>query len=85
LPIGVRALPAISILLLLGFSAVILARAGLAFAHLNEYAHTLSWVVVGYCVLGCLANAATQSKRERSIWMPVVSCMLVTSSIVAMA
>jgi hypothetical protein len=39
--------------------------------------------VVAYCALGCLANAAMPSRRERQLWLPVVIAMLICSLAVA--
>jgi hypothetical protein len=85
LPGKVRVAPLVSVVLLCGFSTVILARANLAFAPLREPASWLAWVVVGYCGVGSLANAITPSRRERVVWLPVVLLMLATSLIVALA
>ena len=57
LPPRVRLIPIVSILLLGTFSAVILARAGLGPPVIQEYSGQLAWVVVGYCVLGCVFRA----------------------------
>jgi cell division protein FtsW (lipid II flippase) len=83
LPPRIRLIPLFSIVLLGFFSAVILARAGLALPAVQVYSRQLAWVVVGYCVLGCIANAITPSKRERMIWLPVVFVMLLLSITVA--
>lgn len=83
LPPNVRVAPLLSFVLLCGFSAVILARANIAFAPLREWAQWLAWIVVGYCVLGSVANTITPSRRERLLWLPVVLVMLAASLIVA--
>jgi hypothetical protein len=85
LPAKVRLIPLVSLLLLAGLAAVVLARAGLALPGLGEQADWLVWGVVGYCALGCLANAATPSRRERRLWLPVVIAMLICSLVVAWA
>jgi len=79
----VRAIPLFSLLLLLGFGAVILARAGFALPLVQPHAHSLAWLVVGYCALGTIVNAITPSKRERNLWLPVLLCMLILSVLVA--
>jgi hypothetical protein len=83
LPCHARLIALGSLVLLGAFVAVMAARAGLAFAALQPFAAPLAWVVVGYCVLGCIANAATPSRRERAVWLPVVLCMLGLSVVVA--
>ena len=83
LPGVVRLLPLLSLLVLAFFGAVILARAGLGLPLLQSHSHSLAWVVVGYCVLGSIANTATSSKRERNLWLPVILFMLASSLVVA--
>lgn len=74
-----------SALLLLSFIIVIAARAQLGFLSLQGYAPTGTWLVVAYSALGCVANAATPSKRERRLWLPVVACMLASSLTAALS
>lgn len=83
LPLRVRVVPAFSACLLAGFAVVVAARAGLAFPALAAVSRTLVWIVVAYCVVGVFANFFTPSPRERKVWLPVVSLMLLTSVIVA--
>ena len=85
LPLRVRPLPLLSIALLVAFAAVILSRANIALAPLQNHSRSLSWVVVGYCVLATIANAATPSKRQRNLWLPVVVLMLLLSLVVALS
>jgi len=85
LPLRARILAGVSLALLLAFAVIITARAGLAFQNVQAFALTWSWVVVGYFVLGSVANAVTPSPRERAIWLPVVLGMLLLSIIVALS
>jgi hypothetical protein len=84
LPRQIRAVPVISIGLILGFAAVVLSRAGTAFPELANLSIKLIWLVVAYCVLGVIMNTITPSKRERKLWVPVVTAMLVCSLMVAL-
>lgn len=79
-----RAIPAVSLLLIAGFMVVVAARAGLAFADWSSRSATLIWVVVAYCGLGIVANAATPSVRERRLWLPVLVALFGLSLIVAL-
>ena len=81
---GWRWVPALSILILLAFIAIVAARSGLALPVLREWSNSLIWVVVAYSALGCVANAATPSARERRLWLPVVALLLASSLIVAL-
>lgn len=83
LPLVGKVLAGASLVLLMGLAVVIGSRAGLAFAGLQRFAPALAWVVVGYCAVGVLANAATRSRRERLIWLPVITSMLISSTVVA--
>lgn len=83
LPLRVRVLPAVSLLLLVAFSVIVLARADIAFPEIQAHARTLIWVVVGYSSLGVVANAVTPSRKERFLWLPVVICMLALSGFIA--
>lgn len=80
-----RLVPLGSAVALAAFLVVVLARAGAAFTAWSEQSRPLIWVVVGYCALGCLANAATPSPRERRLWLPVVIVMLATSLTIALS
>lgn len=84
LPPSMRFVPVLSAVLLCGFAAMVLARAGLAFSALSTSARTLVWVVVAYCAVGVAANYFTPSRRERAVWLPVVLLMLISSVTVAM-
>ena len=83
LPLAVRLIPLLSVVLLVFFCAVVLARARLALPQYQSLSQTLVWFVVGYCALGSIANVATPSKRERNVWLPVVLFMLASSLVVA--
>jgi hypothetical protein len=84
LPARWRFIPVISAVLLAGFMAVVLIRAGVILPEWAGLSHTLIWIVVGYSALGCIANAATPSPRERRMWLPVVGVLLATSLTVAL-
>jgi len=84
LPRSARIIPVVSAAVIAGFALIVLARAGLAFANIGPSSHGLIWLVVGYCVLGALANALTPSRRERALWLPVLGLMLVSSTVVGL-
>lgn len=80
---SLRLAAAMSGLLLTFFALVVLAKAGLIFAEWTKLSKWMIWIVVGYCALGVIANAATPSRRERILWLPVVAAMLALSIVVA--
>ncbi|MBM4204769.1 MAG: hypothetical protein FJ194_11555 [Gammaproteobacteria bacterium] len=80
-----RLIPVVSTLILAGFIFIVLVRAGVILDDWKPLSHTLIWIVVGYSVLGCIANSATPSPRERMVWLPVVIVLSATSLIVALS
>jgi hypothetical protein len=84
IPYRIRFVPLASLALIGGFAVIVLSRAGIAFAGLEERSAKLVWGVVAYCVLGVLANYFTPSRRERLLWFPVVAGMLTCSLTVAL-
>ena len=85
LPVYMRVVALVSAGLLVGFGLIVSIRAGVMFPEWQPMSRTLIWVVVTYCALGVLANAATPSRWERRLWLPVVFGMLVSSVIVGMS
>ncbi len=77
-----RLVPIVSAALLVAFVAVVATRAQLSFPEWYEESRSLIWIVIVYSALGCVANAATRSAKERRLWLPVVSVMLVTSAVI---
>ncbi|QYF94465.1 hypothetical protein KY495_04410 [Massilia sp. PAMC28688] len=85
LPLPVRVVPALSAILLAAFAMVVLIRADLVLPQWALQARSLIWLVIAYCAVGVAANFFTPSRRERTLWLPVVSLMLVSSAITAFA
>ena len=83
LPPKVRLIAVFSIVLLCCFSTIIFARSNYDVPLFESHARPLAWVVVGYCVIGSLANIITPSKRERQLWLPILLTMLASSLAVA--
>lgn len=85
LPGGVRAMSALSAVLLAVFAMIVATRAGVVLPGWHDASRSAVWAVVAYCALGVVANAATPSRWERIVWLPVVTLMLVTSAYVAIS
>lgn len=85
LPAQMRGVAIFSAVLLALFALMIETRAGVLLSQWQPIARVLTWLVVAYCALGVIANAATSSRWERMIWLPVVFVMLVCSLIVALS
>ena len=84
LPARMRAAAVFSALLLAAFGVVVAVRAGLLTAGWAPLSRRLIWAIVAYCAVGVLANAATPSKWERRIWLPVVLALLLSSVVLAL-
>lgn len=86
LPARMRPVPIVSAVLLLVFAGIVAARVGMLSGLAGgDAVRWAIWGVVAYCALGVVANAATPSRNERRLWLPVVSLMLASSLIVALA
>ncbi len=71
-------------MLLLGFAAlVVLTRAGLVLGNYFEFSKSAIWFVVALCVVSAILNTITPSKKERMLWSPVTSTLVVCGVVVA--
>lgn len=84
LPARVRLIPIISMGMIAFFVAIVLARAGIGMLTLSDWSQKGIWIVVAYCALGLIANAATPSIRERRLWVPVLVVLLSSSLYLAL-
>jgi hypothetical protein len=84
LPPAGRAIAAASALVLVGIGAVVLIGAGIALPHLRAAVRPWMWAAVAFSGLSVVANAATTSVAERTLWLPVAILLLVASLVVAL-
>lgn len=77
LPISIRLLVLIQILVLIGFSYIIAEKTGLISFGTNIFGNIGIWFVFVFFILGTLLNWITPSKKERIIWGPVNTIILV--------
>lgn len=82
LPGYMRVVAFTSAMLLVAFGLIVSIRAGILFPDWQPISRTLIWFVVAYCMVGVFANAATSSRWERLVWLPVVLGMLISSVVV---
>ncbi|GGL52343.1 hypothetical protein [Wenxinia marina] len=80
LPRSVRLGAAVQAALLAFLAAAVLSAAGLAV----ELPRWTVWVAVAVSALSTVGNAATPSRAERRLWLPVAVGMLATSLAVAL-
>ncbi|MDO6718956.1 hypothetical protein Q4575_06055 [Psychrosphaera sp. 1_MG-2023] len=89
LPVKIRIAAVMQIILLLLMAEVVFSHSGLVndvnfgFFHMvfPDYA---IWVVVALCLLSCVANTMTPSKKERALWAPVSTILLICVLVVAL-
>lgn len=85
LPKNMRMASLFAIGLLLLFATIVLVRAGLIWPALYGFSRVAIWFVVAYSALGCLGNAASASRWERIIWLPVTIILLLSSAHIALS
>ena len=84
LPPKIRVAALAQILVMILFALIVLVRAGLIFSQLYAVSRVAIWFVVGFFVLGSLANLSTPSKRERLVWGPVNVLLLMMAIVIAL-
>ena len=82
-PPGLRVAALVQAVILIGWIAVVLARAGLSFPGWSRSSRWLIWVVVAFAAVSLVLNLITPSARERAIWAPTALILLISSLIVA--
>ena len=83
LPPYMRGVCVVSAIVLMAFSWVVSARAGLIGLGQHKNFSKLIWVVVAYSALGVIANTITPSFWERVVWLPVALGLFASSFVVA--
>jgi cell division protein FtsW (lipid II flippase) len=82
-PTSMRIAALLQIALLLFVAAVILARAGVALEALFPLSRRLIWIVVALLVVAVVLNLITPSVKERDLWLPVATGLLLCAVVVA--
>ena len=85
LPPANRAVAGVSALLAAAFVGIVLTRVGWVAPERQAAARLWVWGVVDLSALSLLANAASRSRAERALWVPVAMLMLATSLVVALS
>ena len=85
LPPKMRVAALVQILVLFVFALIVLVRSGTALPNLQAFGRVGIWFVVGFFVLGSIANLSTPSKRERLLWGPTNVLMLGISILIAVS
>ena len=79
-----RGAAALSGVLMAASAAVVLAHAGAALPAWEGATRPWMWAVVGLSALTVLANAASRSRAERALWLPIGLVLLATSLLVVL-
>lgn len=82
-PPALRIAALVQAAILLGLTAIVLARAGLILPGWARGSRWLIWFVVAFAALSLFLNLITPSAGERAIWAPTALLLLVSSAIVA--
>src|SRR5688500_17104336 len=83
LPPALRVAALVQAVILAGWAAGVLARAGLILPRWSRVSRWLIWVVVAFAVVSLVLNLLTPSAGERAIWAPIALLLLISSAIVA--
>ena len=83
LPAQGRVMAGVSILVLILMAQVLLATVGegLITAWPDPILEVLKWLTFAYAILGFVMNWITRSKKERMVWGPVATILLVLVSL----
>jgi len=85
LPSRLRFGSAVSVLLYLGFSIVLLSRAGILPGGDTGFVIVAAWVLFAYLALGIVGNLASRSPSERWTMVPASIVLAATALIVALS
>lgn len=83
-PVRMRVAAGVQAIVLLLIALSVLSAAGVVAAPWGETPAWVSWGVVALLVVGLVLNLVTPSARERRVWAPVVTVMLLCCVIVAL-
>jgi hypothetical protein len=82
-PPAMRVTALIQVVLLIGMTLIVLARAGLILPGWQRASRWLIWFVLGFAALSLILNLITPSGGERAIWAPVAFVLLLSCAVVA--
>jgi hypothetical protein len=81
-PVQMRVAAIVQGLIIAALGAIVVTRAGLISTPLD--APWLIWLVVAFSGVSLFVNAISRSRKERLLWVPAASVMLVSSLVVAL-
>jgi len=84
-PVQMRVVALLQIVVLVFITLVVLTRAGLVFDEYYAFSSSAIWAVVLYSFVGLILNAITPSKKERMLWLPVVTLLMISATFVAVS
>jgi hypothetical protein len=85
LPVGFRVNSVVAAIVMAAISGHYLAQLGVFTPLLDAAGNSVvNWVLVGFTLLGAIANNITRSKKERAVWAIPTLLMFVAAVIVAL-
>ena len=84
IPPRMRVAALVQVVILLFFAVIVLTRAGLMLEDYYNFSESAIWFVVAFSVLGAIMNTITPSKKERMLWAPVATVLLICVTYIAM-
>jgi hypothetical protein len=85
LPLKIRLAALFQILIMALFVGIVLTRSGFIFENLYNASRIAIWFVVGFFVLGTIANLSSPSIKEKRLWGPVNIMMLILSIVIGLS
>ena len=84
-PVQMRIVALLQIVVLVFIAMVVLTRAGLVLDEFYVFSRSAIWAVVLFSFVGLILNAITPSKKERMLWLPVATILMICATYVAMS
>lgn len=84
-PVQMRIVALLQIVVLVFIVMVVLTRAGLVLDEFYVFSRSAIWAVVLFSFVGLILNAITPSKKERMLWLPVATILMICATYVAMS
>lgn len=85
LPLRMRIAALVQIAVLVFIALIVLTRAGVILDEFSSLSKLAIWAVVVFSLIGTILNTITPSKKERMLWAPVTTVLLICATYVAVS
>lgn len=85
LPLRMRIAALVQIAVLVFIALIVLTRAGVILDEFSSLSKLAIWAVVVFSLIGTILNTITPSKKERMLWVPVTTVLLICATYVAVS